>query len=205
MGPPELCESCQDKSEMEIIKKAARIDALKSCGAFEDFFEKNFSNFIPSDGTSEAIRATKCINGDGRGVLLFGPPGVGKTHLICAAINSLLPIDFFYQSAPDLLCAIKAEENGFSAPIRLERAKNATILILDDLGAEKWSDKSRESLYRIINHRYGNKKTTLISSNEGPADLECAVGYRVFSRLVEMCKFIQMSGEDFRKKKRCKI
>jgi DNA replication protein DnaC len=80
------------------------------------------------------------------------------------------------------------------------------LLVLDELGATKPSDFARDMLYSLLNTRYNHNKITIATSNFmdelGSGDrekLEDRIGYRLRSRLHEMCQTVLVTGEDFRK------
>ena len=83
----------------------------------------------------------------------------------------------------------------------------AEVLVLDELGASKPTDWVRDTMMQIINTRYNDKKLTVFTTNyldtrRSPSDetLEDRIGVRLRSRLFEMCKTVQIEGDDYRKK-----
>jgi hypothetical protein len=81
----------------------------------------------------------------------------------------------------------------------------AELLVLDDLGAEKTSEWVDETLNLIVNTRYAERRLTLFTSNydisDDPTDpdsLQVRVGFRMYSRLHEMCEFLHLDGADYR-------
>jgi hypothetical protein len=77
--------------------------------------------------------------------------------------------------------------------------------VLDDLGAEKTSDWVEETLNLIVNTRYNERRATIFTSNyeekedrTDPESLLVRVGFRMHSRLYEMCEFVEFDGADFR-------
>ena len=80
------------------------------------------------------------------------------------------------------------------------------LLVLDDLGAEKTSEWVEETLNLIVNARYSAQRTTIFTSNyeekgddtTDPDSLLCRIGYRMRSRLHEMCELIDLDGADYR-------
>jgi len=110
------------------------------------------------------------------GLLLFGVSGVGKTHLACAALTVLASKGFhcLFADYRDLLKqiqnsynpAVQATELGLLQPIF-----DTDVLLLDDLGAIKPSQWVWDTVSLILNNRYNNDRTTLITSNfvDGPA------------------------------------
>ena len=81
----------------------------------------------------------------------------------------------------------------------------ADVLVLDDLGAEKTSEWVEETLNLIVNSRYSEKRLTFFTSNyedrpdpSDPDALLCRIGFRMRSRLHEMCEFLDLDGADYR-------
>jgi hypothetical protein len=87
----------------------------------------------------------------------------------------------------------------------LRPVMEAELLVLDDLGAEKTSEWVDETLNLIVNTRYSERRLTLFTSNydisDDPTDpdsLQVRVGFRMYSRLHEMCEFLHLDGADYR-------
>lgn len=147
-----------------------------------------------------------------RGLLLMGPVGVGKTHLAVAILHGLLekgvPCLFYEFGA--LLKEIQDSYNSISKTSELgvlAPVYQAEVLVLDELGASKPTDWVRDTMMQIINTRYNDKKLTIFTTNyldarRQPSEetLEDRVGVRLRSRLYEMCKTVQLDGEDYRKR-----
>ena len=81
----------------------------------------------------------------------------------------------------------------------------ADLLVLDDLGAEKTSEWVEETLNLIVNTRYNEKRVTIVTSNyddnpdiTDPDSLLFRIGFRMHSRLHEMCEFLYLDGADYR-------
>jgi DNA replication protein DnaC len=83
----------------------------------------------------------------------------------------------------------------------------ADLLVLDDLGAEKTSEWVEETLNLIVNTRYNERRATIFTSNypDLPPDsspaiitLHDRIGFRMRSRLHEMCDFLDLEGADYR-------
>jgi DNA replication protein DnaC len=77
--------------------------------------------------------------------------------------------------------------------------------VLDDLGAEKTSEWVEETLNYVVNARYSERRLTLFTSNydiaedaTDPDSLQVRVGFRMYSRLHEMCEFLHLYGADYR-------
>jgi DNA replication protein DnaC len=145
------------------------------------------------------------------GLLFLGTCGVGKTHLAVALLKQVISEKgdggIFYDFR-DLLREIQASWNSVSQTSELEVLRpvlEAKILVLDELGANKPTEWVRDTIAHIINCRYNDKKITIFTSNyldaptrQGEETLRDRIGIRLRSRLYEMCREIEINGEDFR-------
>lgn len=106
--------------------------------------------------------------------------GSGKTLLACCIGNEIIQrrgLNVKFVSITDYLQAVKDKA--------AERFSGATVLILDDIGAQDGSKEwINEAVYQLINHRYEKALITIFTSN-API-LECAKDDRVISRVEQM-------------------
>lgn len=161
-----------------------------------------------------------------KGLLLMGPSGVGKTHLAVAALKELIRRGHvgLFCDYRELLKEIQASYNPSSESTEmaiLEPIRTVEILVLDDLGASKPSDWVRDIVGIVLNARYNERRTTIITTNyyDNPAQegevtrlpsgklampvredsLEQRIGSRTRSRLFEMCRTVEVIAQDFRR------
>jgi DNA replication protein DnaC len=87
----------------------------------------------------------------------------------------------------------------------LRPVMEADLLVLDDLGSEKTSEWVEETMNLIVNTRYNERRHTIFTSNyeDTPDDtdpdcLKARIGFRIHSRLHEMCDFLEYDGADYR-------
>ena len=87
----------------------------------------------------------------------------------------------------------------------LRPVMQAELLVLDDLGAERLTDWVEETMNLIVNTRYNDEKPTIFTSNyedipdkEDMNSLLVRIGFRMHSRLREMCEFLEYDGPDYR-------
>jgi DNA replication protein DnaC len=162
------------------------------------------------------------------GLLLMGPCGVGKTHLVVSALKTIVlrgHSGLFYDYR-ELLKAIQDSynpENQVTEMSVLEPVLRAEILVLDDVGSSKPSLWALETVGHILNTRYNEKRVTLLTTNFLDSDAAIAnppspsprvagmrtaavedslterVGKRIRSRLYEMCRTLEIYAPDYRK------
>jgi DNA replication protein DnaC len=140
----------------------------------------------------------------GPSLLLLGVTGVGKTHEAYGAMRELAVTGIYGQwqvtTAADLYAALRPR-HGIDSEAEFRKYRDARLLLLDDLGAERKPTEFTEEInFRLINHRYERHLPTLMTSNMRPKELSERLGDRVTSRLQEMCKRVPMEGTDRRRK-----
>ena len=160
---------------------------------------------------SRARRVVESFPVVSQGLLLEGQPGVGKTHLAVAVLKQVVQSagarGLFYDTR-ELLRIIR---NTYDPSIRttelevLQPVMTADLLVLDDLGAEKTSEWVDETMNLIVNTRYNERRLTIFTSNyqdipddTDPNSLLFRIGFRMRSRLHEMCEFLVLDGADYR-------
>jgi DNA replication protein DnaC len=150
------------------------------------------------------VRAINVKLDDGKGLWLFGDVGTGKTSLAMLVSKAALEAgrSVAIYSMPRLLSDIKEtyEDRSETSYMQLfERLVGVDLLHIDDLGAEKRTDWVLEQLYSIINERWQEQRSVIVTTNLIDVDeLRDQIGPRTVSRLHEMCDLIPIMGRDRR-------
>lgn len=142
---------------------------------------------------------------EGAGLWLEGGPGTGKTTL--AMLTSKAALDAGHTAAiyslPGLLARIRRTFEGEAGEddyfTFFNRLASVDLLHLDDLGAENRTEWVLEQLYAIIDRRYSDQRSIVVTTNLNDRELTAQLGDRIVSRLTEICGDpLMISGEDRR-------
>ena len=142
----------------------------------------------------------------GRGMWIMGDIGTGKTMLAMliskAALDAGRTVAIY--SLPRLLNLIRDSIEDADGMLGfLDRLAGVDLLHLDDVGAENRTDWALEQLYSIVNTRYEEQRSIVITTNLQPDELAEQIGARTVSRLIEMCGDpLPLFGEDRRREYR---
>ena len=185
--------------------------------------DSSFESFVVGPGNALALEAARAVARGEAGrcspLALVGRSGVGKTHLAVAILQGLMERGFspLFCDYKDLLKQILASYNKESQTTEfsvLGPVLECEILVLDDLGAGKLTTWVLDTVGHILNTRYNERRTTIITTNyldrmdreARPAgrrlrqedSLADRVGERIRSRLYEMCRLVEIQSVDFR-------
>ena len=170
-----------------------------------------------SDRSKEIDKATHAAK-MGKWLFFTGSPGTGKTHFGCGVLRMLAqemsqmkvpPINgsitpdirLRLVSSCEFFLEIKesygSDRNGEKEV--LGRYSHGTdVLLLDDVGAEKVSEWSRQLFYLLIDRRYRGCLQTIITSNLSLAQMSAMMDDRIASRIAETGVVIDLGKKDWR-------
>ncbi|MHB8658762.1 MAG: ATP-binding protein [Solirubrobacteraceae bacterium] len=138
----------------------------------------------------------------GRGLWFMGPVGTGKTTLAMLVAKSALTAgrSVAIYSLPRLLNEIRETHRADRSHVDLlDRLTAVDLLHIDDVGAERTNEWVLEELYSIVNARYEDQRSMLITTNILDREALCEqITERTVSRLTEMCDELPLLGHDRR-------
>ena len=210
------CDKCRDITYIvedgearECECKALRDceDILRRSGISEAFRKKRFDNFDFSrdkatmDGykiaTGYALNFKDKEKDRDNSIMFIGQVGSGKTHLSLAIANELMEdgVGVVYMSYREVITRLKQnimDEVYYHRVI--SKYKNARVLLIDDLFKGKVTESDINIMFELLNFRYFNKLPVIVSC-EMDVDRILSVDEAIGSRLVEMCKCVEVKGK----------
>jgi DNA replication protein DnaC len=138
----------------------------------------------------------------GRGLWFMGQVGTGKTTLAMLVSKAALEAgrSVAIYSLPRLLNEIRDTHRAERSHVDLlDRLTAVDLLHIDDVGAERTTDWVLEELYSIVNARYEDQRSMVITTNIVDHAALCEqIAERTVSRLTEMCDQLPLAGDDKR-------
>ena len=138
-------------------------------------------------------------------LLMFGLPGLGKTHLSAAIAREVSDKGYsvVYDTATHVFERFEAHKFGREdAAGDVSRVLGCDLLILDDLGTEMTTAFVQSALYQIINTRLIEKKSTIISTNLRVRELTQRYSPQIASRIEGEYQLLPFVGDDIRRLKK---
>ena len=202
-------ELAAEKEAEKQKERQRRIREYKRIGFPEsDMLQWNFANDdmkLPklTNTMKKYVENFAELKQQGKGLLLFGTVGTGKTFAAACVANAL--IDKGYPCLVTNFARIANTVQGtFEKQAYYDSLNQYSLLVLDDLAAERKTDYMQEIVYNVIDSRYRAGLPLIVTTNltndelKHPADI---INQRTFSRLFEMCIPIEVAGKDRRRGK----
>lgn len=203
-------ERWQREEKERQLKELERIRNLREIG-FPDadmlrwrFERDDRSNERVSTAARNYVEHFREMREKGKGLMFYGPVGTGKTYMAACIANAL--IDRGY---PCLMTNFARMVNIISGMHEgkqdyIDGLNNFALLVIDDLAAERDTEYMQEIVTNIIDARYRSGKPLIITTNLTAGELKNPAETRkkrVYSRLLEICIPIEVSGKDRRKER----
>lgn len=206
------CEVERREREEEAQRKkefAERIKKYRSMGFPQS--QMQYWTFENDDKGNEKLSniAKRYVNNfdtfckDGKGLLLYGGVGTGKTYIACMIANALID-----KGCPVLVTnfarILSTLQGTFDKQEYLDSLNQFKLLIIDDLGIERDTGYAKEQVFNIIDSRYRAGLPMIITTNltmQKLATESDLADKRVYDRILERCYPVEVAGESRRMKK----
>ena len=142
----------------------------------------------------------------GANVLLFGPPGVGKSHLVCGLGHALIEAGrrVLFIRCTDIVQRLQAARRDMRLPQELAKLDRYDLLILDDLSYVRREQPETSVLFELIAERYEHKSLAITAntpfSQWGEVFMEPAMTLAAVDRLVHHATILEMNVESYRRR-----
>ena len=208
----ERARAFADKRQREATEaRLVRIDQYRN-NAFDDVRMKSWTfendDKANTEISSIAERYADYFNtmlGRGKGLLLYGGVGTGKSYIAACIVNKIVSNDIpcrftnFSRLAYELMGCEFGEKKEY-----LDSLRRYKLLVIDDLGTERGTEFMNEVVFSVIDARQISQLPLIVTTNLTGDELKHPKNIhseRIFSRLFEMCIPVEVKGKDRRKLK----
>ena len=199
-----LCElELAERHRRRIARQGAesRLPAGKSLASFDFTQVPNLSA-----RQFEALASTADWTRQSRNVLLFGPSGVGKTHLAAAIGHGLIEqgVRVRYFTTTALVQQLQLAREQLRLEDALHKLDRYRALVLDDFGYVKKTEQETHVLFELIAHRY-ETGSLILTSNQPFAEWDRIFPDQMMTvaavdRLIHHATIIEVSSDSYRRK-----
>lgn len=210
---PVMCRCLEDQARREASAESDRLFREKVERIRGDAFtSKTFHKmtFAESDGKDARlfgamkryVERFEEFRADGRGLLLYGHVGTGKTFAAACVANALIDDGYSvkFTSLSRMINAVMGTFDGKQQII--DGLADHDLVVIDDLGAERTTQAVADYAFQIIDGLYQARVPMICTTNLSLDEMKDPQSYeqrRIYDRIFEACFPIRMSGENKRK------
>lgn len=196
-------EAYEERKKQEERERKRRHCFAETNMASWTFANDDRQNEKLSDAMQNYVKNFTEFRQDGKGLLLHGTVGTGKTYFAACVANAL--IDKGYSVLMTNFSSLTNQIQGmFDGKQEFINSLNDySLLIIDDLGAERKSEYMQEMVFNIIDSRYRSGLPFIITTNLTTDEIKKPqeIGYsRIYDRILERCFPVEVSGASRRRK-----
>lgn len=202
-------EEAQAEEQARKLREARQRKLLGRAAIPERFVGKSFDNF---KADTEAKRGALTVLRDyaenfeanaqaGKGLILSGKPGTGKSHLAGAVLQSQLDREVLYATCMDVIRMVREtwrKDSERSERQVLSYLGSLDLLVIDEMGVQYGTDGEQTVLFDVLDRRYREVKPTILLTNQDAEGLKTYLGERTFDRLRETCRLVAFEWESYR-------
>lgn len=196
----------QEKRRADALEHRNRVQRLKANGIQEKhlldwtFADAEDTRFVRM--AKNYVENWKKVKENNLGLLLWGDVGTGKSFLAACIANALIE-----RGTPVLMTNFSKILNQMGGMYSEERYRYIAsfsqfpLLVIDDLGIERSTEYAQEQVYAVVDERYKSGLPLLITTNltiDAIRNATDVAHARIFSRILEMCTPVHISGCDRR-------
>lgn len=206
------CQQAAIKAEEEAVERRARlrqVEELRRTG----FTDKQLMawTFENDDGSQPKLFkiAKKYVENfeelkkEGKGLLLYGGVGCGKTYAAASIANALVDKEIPAMVTNFARIANKLQEKFDKKQAYLDSLNKFDLLVIDDLGAERSTEFMQEIVYNVVDARYRSGLPMIITTNlsiDTIKNPENTAESRIYDRILEKCFPVEVKGSSHRRK-----
>lgn len=203
-------EQERKEEEMNNIRRAkisSMMDDTFQTARFENY-RKNQSNEKHFKSAMNYCQEFKTMYEKNQGLLFYGSVGTGKSYTAACIANYLLDhnktvvMTSFVRLLQEIQGSMDREKREREEAF-INKLNSVSLLIIDDLGAERSTDYALEKVYGIIDNRYRVKKPLILTTNLTLRQMQESkdIRYeRIYDRIFEMCYPMEFTGVSWRKR-----
>jgi DNA replication protein DnaC len=183
------CPTCEAERT-----EAAQVERIHRAGVPQILCNATLENWIPETEADAAhLRQVRAFIQTRRGFLvMLGELGTGKSYLAAAITRHFANPHFIKQS--ELLRRLRQTYSDKAERDPVKQAQDANLLVLDEMGMSAGGRDELPMLHDILDHRYNERKPTVLTGNITLEQFKLVIGERMTDRLREAAFAILMFG-----------